>query len=282
MKLLRSTLISALLFFFFCNPSFAEIKTEIIFSAKMKKQIPVIVVLPESIKKQTKKYPAVYLLHGYSGNYKNWKDHTDLQKYADQFDFVIICPDGSTNSWYIDSPIDKNSQYDTFISSELVKYIDSNYPTIPAKKGRAITGLSMGGHGSLYLALKHPDSYIAAGSMSGGVDLTYNTNKWNIADKIGDYEKSPELWHSNSVINLIENLNKNELALIIDCGVDDFFIEINRNLHKKLLKLNIPHDYYERPGKHSWAYWNRVLEYHLLFFKESFNKQGISTNKRTK
>ena len=137
---------------------------------------------------------------------------------------------------------------------------------------KAITGLSMGGHGALYLAARHPDKYFAAGSMSGGVDLTYSTKSWEIAEKIGPYEEYSQRWHENSIVNMIEMIKNANLALMIDCGVDDFFIEVNRTLHHRLILAKVGHDYIERPGKHSWDYWVRVLPYHLFFFQEQFSK----------
>ena len=84
---------------------------------------------------------------------------------------IIVCPDGGFGSWYWDSPVDAGSQYETYVSNELVTWIDSKYKTIKTRKGRAITGLSMGGQGALYLAFRHQDIFGAAGSMSGGVDI---------------------------------------------------------------------------------------------------------------
>ena len=63
-------------------------------------------------------------------------------------------------------------------------------------------------------------------------------------------------------------------SLIIDCGVDDFLIESNRELHRRLVYNKTPHEYLERPGAHTWPYWGYALEYHLLFFQKV--KQGNS------
>jgi len=260
-------LISLFCFLLASNIYAGHLDTVQVYSEKMDKHISVIVVLPE-IKSNLADYPSVYLLHGHDGNHKNWSSKTNLIYLADTYEIFIICPDGSRNSWYLDSPIDPKSQYKTFVGQELVKFIDNNYPTEINK--RAITGLSMGGHGALYLATNYPKTFIAAGSMSGGVDLTYSTKRWEIAQKLGSYEKFPERWHKNSIINMIPKLAKLNIALLIDCGVDDIFIGENRLLHQKLLEAKIDHDYIERPGKHSWDYWLRVLEYHLFFFSEQF------------
>ena len=60
------------------------------------------------------------------------------------------------------------------------------------------------------------------------------------------------------------------MALVIDCGFDDFFYEVNQKLHEKLRKLGIDHDYYVRPGRHNSAYWENSLPYQMLFFERYF------------
>ena len=59
---------------------------------------------------------------------------------------------------------------------------------------------------------------------------------------------------------------------MVDCGITDIFIKGNRALHDKLQTLNIAHDYVERNGGHSWDYWTNALPFHLLFFRNFFDK----------
>ena len=170
-------------------------------------------------------------MHGYSGNHLDWitKDK-GFERLADRYNLIIVCPDGGYSSWYFDSPVDPKSKYETFISDELVKAIDSRYKTIKDRRGRAITGLSMGGHGALYLAIRHQDIYGAAGSMSGGVDIRPFPNNWDISKQLGTYARYPELWEKNTVINMLNQLTPNSLAIIFDCGTEDFFFKVNENL----------------------------------------------------
>ena len=250
----------------------ARVDTVSVFSPSMHKQIMAVVVLPAAYKTSQDSFPVVYLLHGYSGKYSDWPNKIDLKPLAERYGFILICPDGGYNSWYLDSPIDSGSQYETHIIKELIPFIKNHYRT--AVSQCAITGLSMGGQGALYLALRHPGLFSAAGSLSGGVDLTYSTKRWEIADKIGSYEKYSQRWRDLSVISMISLFRKAELPLFIDCGVKDIFIGINRRLHKKLLDAGVDHEYIERPGGHSWSYWTNALEYHLLFFKKQFIRQA--------
>ena len=192
----------------------------------------------------------------------------DLRPLADNYNLIIVCPDGGFAGWYIDSPLVEDSQYETYISNEVVAFVDKNYRTIVDKNGRVICGLSMGGHGAISLLAKHPDIYCAAGSMSGVMELTSSTKKYGLTELLGDYKKNKNNWKKNSCIKLADKLVGKNKGIIIDCGVDDSLIKGNRKMHKKLLKLKIDHDYYERPGKHSWNYWTNALEYHILFFSK--------------
>ncbi len=247
----------------------AVVDTVETYSASMKKSIKAVVITPDNYA-SAKELPVVYLLHGYSGNYADWISRAKgFEKAADQYQLIIVCPDGN-NSWYWDSPIDPRYKYETYVSKELVEWIDSKYKTIKNPKGRAITGLSMGGHGALYLAFRHQDVFGAAGSMSGGVDIRPFPNNWDMAARLGKYAEHPDNWEKNTVINLLHLLTPNSLSLIIDCGTDDFFFKVNENLHQQLLQRNIPHDYITRPGAHNWPYWSNAIGYQLLFMNNFF------------
>ena len=269
MKKLHYTLFLVLLFF---SAQAAQVDTIQVFSASMNKNIKTCVIVPDNYKKSKKKFPVVYLLHGYSGNYGTWvKSFKEVLQQVDRYGFIAIGVDGNYSSWYFNSPIDPTFKYETYIIDELVPFIDKKYKTIASREGRAISGLSMGGHGALYLSLKHQDVFGAAGSMSGGVDIRPFSEKWDIKNRLGAITDFPENWEKNTVVNLIELNQNNNLKLIIDCGVDDFFIDVNRELHQKMLALKIDHDYIERPGKHNIDYWENSLKFQLLFFYNFFH-----------
>jgi len=253
----------------------ATVDTALTYSAAMHKNIKAVVVKPDDYS-TSKKFPTVYLLHGAGGKYSDWvtnvPDKQTVQKLADLYDIIVVCPDGNVTSWYFDSPVDPAYKYETYISSELVSYIDSHYATIRDRSKRAITGLSMGGHGALYLAFRHQDVFGACGSMSGGVDLTPFPDNWDIAKRLGKYSEYPKRWEENSVINMIYLLTPDKLAITFDCGSSDFFYQVNKNLHEALLEHNIPHDFTIRPGAHTWEYWGNSINYQMLFFSRFFKK----------
>lgn len=258
---------------FVFQSSFARVQVDTVsvFSTKMKKELKNVVIVPENYSPK-KHYPVVYLLHGYSDNYAKWiKTVPEIKSYSTEHQFIIVCPDGGY-SWYMDSPVDSTFRYESYIINDLITYIDTHYSTLQDRNNRAITGLSMGGHGALYLAIRNKNIFAHAGSMSGGVDLRYSTKKWDLAKRLGDFETNPEEWNNRSVVNMVETLKNKELDLIIDCGVSDFFYQINAGLHRRLMVLNIDHDYTERPGDHGWDYWRNSIKYQFLFMSECFIK----------
>jgi len=269
---MKKFLLSALLFILSTSLHAAIVDTVETYSASMKMKIKAVVIRPDNYDSQ-KEMPVVYLLHGYSDSYNGWiKKASGFQKAADLHNMIIVCPDGGFGSWYWDSPVDDKFKYETYVSSELVSFVDSKYKTIKDRKGRAITGLSMGGHGALYLAFKHQDVFGAVGSMSGGVDIRPFPNNWDMAKRLGKYSEQPDRWEKNTVINMLHLLTPNTLAIIIDCGTEDFFYKVNENLHQELLYRNIPHDYLTRPGGHNWPYWTNAVQFQLLFMSNFFSR----------
>jgi S-formylglutathione hydrolase FrmB len=248
-------------------------------SAYLKKAIKFVVIQPSIQNNQSnqlnsqERYPVVYLLNGYDGNYAQWtKTAPQLAKTADDLKMIFVYPDGGKSSWYFDSPIDSSMQYESYIIKELVPYVDANFPTKANPKSRAITGLSMGGHGGLYLAIRHSDIFGAAGSTSGGFDFRPFPKSWNLQNILGEYETNQARWNDYTVMRQVELLTNKQLAIIFDCGVDDIFIKVNRALHEKLLQLKIDHDYIERSGGHNHAYWRSSIDFQMLYFHQFFQK----------
>lgn len=250
----------------------ATVDTALTYSQSMNKQIKAVIIKPENYAMQDS-FSVVYLLHGFSGNYRDWITKVPaIKQLADNFSIMIVCPDGNFASWYFDSPIDSSVKYETYVAKELVRYIDENYKTRKSKNGRAITGLSMGGHGGLYIAFRNQDVFGAGGSMSGGVDIRPFPQNWDMANRLGDYASHKQNWENNTVINLTHLVTPNALSIIIDCGTGDFFYDVNVALHEKLLYNNIPHDFISRPGGHTWEYWGNAISYQLLYMKHFFDK----------
>lgn len=248
-----------------------KVDTVRIYSNAMQRAFGCVVITPDAAKKKSRRFPTVYLLHGYSGAYNNWITKVpELAAYADTYGTIIVCPDGAYSSWYFNSPVDSTMRFETYIAEEVPAYIDAHYNTIADRKARAITGLSMGGHGGLFLGFRHASFFGACGSMSGALQIERFTRSYDVSRRLGD-TTNKALYRSFSIMEQMEHYPKDSLAIILDCGTEDFLVEMSRAAHQKLLALKIPHDYTERPGKHDWTYWGRSVQYQLLFFRRYFD-----------
>ena len=288
---MRSLLILALLLFTATITRAARVDTLAIPSAAMGKTYRAAVVLPASYARNKKaRYPVLYLLHGAYGNFRDWLTQTPdrqlLHRLADQYNLIIVTPEGETASFYLDSPVNAASQFETYLTREVLPKIDQTYRTVADRRGRVIAGLSMGGHGALYLSARHPDLYAAAGSMSGALDLRSVNRRLSpeaaaqraqlFAPVLGSETDNADRFVANSVVSLVDLMQRNNLPLLIDCGVDDGLLEINREVHRRLLYNHTAHDYTERPGGHTWEYWQDALPYQVLFLQQVLKGNGVT------
>lgn len=229
-------------------------------SESLAKSTTVRVVLNQDAKPP---YPTFYLLHGLSDNESIWTRRTSIERYAEQYPFLIVMPDGG-RAWYCDSRL---GHYETFITQELVTFIDKLFPTRKQAQYRAIGGLSMGGYGALKLGLKYPRVY---GSISGHSSAVGFLHTWGLNGETD----IPEVPLIASDLDLKAN-DIYELAmkcpadthphLYFDCGRDDFLYQENEAFARFLRKQKIPHTYRRFDGVHDWAYWDTHIQDALKF-----------------
>lgn len=185
----------------------------------------------------SQKYPAIYLLHGISGKYSSWSRLVNLQEYADYYQFIIICPDGFFDSYYLNSPLIENSQFESFFTDELYPQILGKYMIDSSKI--FITGLSMGGAGAMYLFLRNHKLFLSAGSTSGVLDLNYSKSKRKLLGLLGNYTNHKQVFNDYSAIAFLENIQETDKQIIFDCGTEDHLYECNNMFRKKCDELKI-------------------------------------------
>ena len=225
--------------------------------------------------KPEKRYPALYLLHGYAGketgneNAFNYKGI--VAGALEDCSMFVIVPDGGV-SWFLDSSYAK---YETYFKRELIPYIDANFPTIADRRQRGVCGVSMGGHGAMTLAFKNPELFGSASSLSGVLALLRHAEGWNLTQLLGPLEDNRARWEANSALYLSQKwAGAPPIALFFDCGLSDFALAENRDFHSALQKLKIPHLYAENPGGHTMRYWydDGHLAEHLAFHGRMFRR----------
>ncbi|GHG72122.1 hypothetical protein GCM10010919_24120 [Alishewanella longhuensis] len=241
-------------------------------ASQMAQSYPATIVLPNRYQQTSGRFPVLYLLHGYGGDHQNWSTETTIPSLADQYNIIIVMPDGAIDKWYTDSPVNPQWRYASYLAQDVVAYVDKHYRTIASAAGRGISGLSMGGYGALHIGIQHPELFGALASTSGGVDPRPFAGRWNLNAVLGEPTANSNNWQDAAIISHIAKLKTQSQALYLDCGNEDFFIEVNRQLHQALREQAIPHYYAEWPGSHNWHYWRSSIEYQLVFFSQFFAK----------
>lgn len=249
------------------------------------------IYLPAGYETSTRKYPVLYLLHGYSDDETDWIQFGEVAQIADEGiengDFppvIIVMPSGNI-SWYCNDYKMINPWEDMFIK-EFIPAIEKTYRVRSERQFRAISGLSMGGYGSLMLSMRYPDLFSSCVAFSSGTftdeeivempDKRYNMFFGDIFGKglIGENRIS-ESWKAHSPLHLIYDVPKDKLKTIhfyIDCGDDDFLYQGNSKLHILMRKLDIPHEYRSRQGGHEWSYWRSGLVDGLKYIGQNFRQ----------
>ncbi len=263
-----------------------RVDTISVYSPSMKKTLKAAISFPSGYENEQSRYPVVYLLHGGSGAFSDWHQKVTengiVNQMAEQHKVLIVTPGVGPASYYYDSPLLDTVRYETYMIQELIPFIDKNYRTLAQKESRAITGLSMGGHGAITLAAKHPTLFIAAGSMSGVMNI--DTDLWKVGEDFRSLRKKGQiemlgpinyqgpLFNPYTAVGLVDQLKNQKVSLIIDCGVDDFLIETNRQMHSLLMEKKVAHEYIERPGAHTWNYWTEALPVQFFFLSKSLKR----------
>ncbi len=222
-------------------------------------------------------FPVFYLLHGLSDDYSAWTRRSNIERYAEDYPFIVVMPDGG-RGFYTDAR--DGYAYETAIVRDLVGLVDSAFRTDARREARVIGGLSMGGYGALRLALRHPDLFCSATSHSGALAVAHRRLDLTRADErefsriFGpDPNGGPD-----DLFALAEGIDRSRLpALRIDCGTDDFLLNANRRFDARLTSLGIDHEYEEFPGAHTWDYWDQHVRDALAFHARSIARSGGAT-----
>ena len=252
-----------------------NIQTIRISSEALGEQRAVNILLPADYDTSTRRYPVLYLLHGYSDDHTTWSLRTNLSHYAEQYRFIIVMPDGA-RSFYLNSAADPKARFEDFIMHDVVGYVDRHYRTIPLRRARAIGGLSMGGFGAAYLGLKHSRMFTALGAFSAAIGFPHVAPGSHVDEslrkrafeidplfgKLGAPERS-----ARDPFALIEKVPPATMpAIYISCGAQDTLLSQNRAFVQVMAEKGVAYEYREvAPRVHSWDFWDEEIRVFLRF-----------------
>lgn len=218
------------------------------------------------------KLKCLTLLHGLSDDETAWTRWSNIEVYAEKYGIAVVMP-AVEKSFYTNMA--SGDRFADYVGEEVLSFLRSFMPISEKREDNYVAGLSMGGYGAFKIGLSNPNTFSAAASLSGVVDmadlLTHLEPKkdaqfiHDISLVYGDL--SAVKGSRNDIYRLIDDCikNRNIPRLFQWCGTEDFLYENNTRFNKKVSTLGIDHVYEEGPGDHSWPYWDssiqRVLEW---------------------
>ncbi len=215
-------------------------------------------------------YPFIVMLHGWSGDETQWEKDADLQSLADQYQILLVLPDGGYDGWWVDNKFLSGRNYETYLNQDLIRWTISQFNGSKKKQRHGILGLSMGGYGSFVQALKYPKHYAAAASLSGVLDITVHTDNWKIANALGDYKDNASHWEANNPLHLSKRKPiRREPDFLIICGRDDFTFAENKAIAAQMKTLGYPVTFREEAGTHSHDFWKTHVNAAVAFIMEN-------------
>ena len=228
------------------------------YSKTLNKHVGLFAIIPEVCPGP---FPVFYLLHGLSDDYSTWQRRTRIEHYVRDLPLIVVMPDGFRDFYtdHHDGPASGR-----YLMEDVIGFSEHTFPAVGTRSGRCIGGLSMGGYGSLRLALAYPEMFVSANSHSGA------GFPWKRPDPERQriFGPAPE-GSAHDLLALASNLKKSAEPipeLLIDCGTEDFLIEDNRAIHAHFDQIELAHEYHEFPGAHDWDYWDLhirdALEFH--------------------
>jgi len=217
----------------------------------------------------------LYLLHGYSGNSDDWLLNSSIAEMSAQFNIAVVMPEG-VNGFYVDQPRSgiRGSEY---IAKELVAFTRKTFPLSKERGHTLIGGLSMGGYGTLYNALKYGDVFGHAIALSTPVKVLRYESEHEPKDI--EFKQAPgffEALHGDTakVYETDRNIALHAKQVLdaglpvtnlyIACGYNDSLVPENRELHEQLLEIGFPHFYEEGPGTHDWPFFSGFMRRGLV------------------
>lgn len=223
----------------------------------------------------TGKHPTLYLLHGLSDDHTIWQRRTSIERYVADKGIAVVMP-AVGRSWYTNMVHGLN--YWDFISEEVPALAQQFFPLSDRREDNFVAGLSMGGYGAFKLALRCPEKFAAAASLSGALNIARRAEgdepDWNheFANIFGDPKNM--VGSENDLFHLASELVKSGAPaprLFQACGTEDFLHEDNQKFRDHAAKIGLDVTYEDGPGTHNWGFWDQWIQRVLDWMRTANN-----------
>jgi S-formylglutathione hydrolase FrmB len=206
--------------------------------------------------------PVLYLLHGLSDDDSTWLRRTSIERYVAPLGLAVVMPQVH-RSFYTDEAY--GGRFWTFVSEELPALVHELFRVSTAREDTFVAGLSMGGYGALKLALRQPERFAAAASMSAVVDLDSPGARRHRPEDPGLMKRvmddRPVAGTADDLLHLVDTADPAALpALFVGCGTEDELFPDSRTFVDRCASAGIPVTTSFGPGEHDWAYWDARIQ----------------------
>ncbi|WP_160677159.1 alpha/beta hydrolase family protein [Clostridium sp. C8-1-8] len=237
--------------------------------------------------REDKPYKTLYLLHGVFGNYTDWVSGTNIQRWAEKNDLVVVMPSGD-NSFYVDN-VEAQNNYGEFIGKEMVEITRKMFHLSHKREDTYIAGLSMGGYGAIRNGLKYNDTFgyiagLSSALITDNIDKRTNDVRFFLESrsfsescfgdlsKVAESDKNPK-WLAEKLVGE----NKDIPKIFMACGDKDSLLEANVEFKNHLEGVGIKVTFEIGSGGHDWDFWNRYIARVLEWLPLENNGAGINS-----
>jgi len=247
------------------------------------------IYLPAGYDENNRSYPVLYLLHGGGGDHSTWIQSGEVQALADKTiadgratPMIIVMPNAKEKIKGYYNFIKGGFNYEDFFFRELIPHIEKNYRVRAQRRFRAVAGQSMGGGGTIFYTLHHPEMFSAAAPLSAVTeswdkdDLTSKLERNDIRDYTTEqFNSYYQNYSIPEILSAADTVKLNAIRAVrwyISVGDDDYLYEGNSLMHIAFRKAEIPHEFRIKEGAHNWSYWRQELPEVMNFVSRSFTE----------
>jgi putative tributyrin esterase len=205
-------------------------------------------------------FPTLYLLHGLSDDDTTWLRRTSIERYVAELGIAVVMPQVQ-RSFYTDEVYGR--PYWTFLSDELPRVAGEFFRLSPRREDTFVAGLSMGGYGAFKWALRQPERFAAAASLSGALGMASR-------ERFSVHDEDPRMWERIFGGKPVEGTGDDLFWLVgqatgrprlyLCCGTEDFRYDENLRFRDRCAEVGVHLDAEFGPGAHDWAYWDTTIQ----------------------